>query len=253
MRMFTRHIVLIALVGTGCNLFREGRDILSGLTNPLVAQALVLGVELPDEAEDIPLPSEFTPGASATVFLADATSVTDLENAPVSDARVRFEDERLSETGPGTYVLAAGTMPYAPGQTWDFRASMDDRNAATAEVGLAASADIDLPSDLSAGQAFSIDLTGQDFDGAFVVVTDSTGAVTFDNRPTDIRGFYNLTRGQPAGIIDVPASALPTAGLYLIGVAGIESTTGRANMDRMNTALSTFMSGNLVFEPVVVD
>ena len=98
----------------------------------------------------------------------------------------------------------------------------------------------------------SVDLTGQDYDGAFVVVVDQDGNIVWDNRPEDIRGVYELTRGEPAGEVAIPAEAFPQVGAYLVGVAGIRTTTGREDLEGMNTVLSTMMAGQLKFEPLVV-
>jgi hypothetical protein len=247
----TGRLLAAGLALQGCGVFNEGRDILEGLTNPLVVQAIVLGADLPDDAQGVTLPSEFSAGSTATAFLADAGNVADLDRAPISGATVRMQSETLGQAAPGTYTLTPGALAYAAGQSWSFSASVGGRNSATATIALADSADFDLPTEHAAGQGFSIDLTGQGFDGAFVVVTDSSGATTFDNRPTDIRGFYELTRGEPAGVVAIPATAFPEPGVYLVGVAGIETTAGRANMSRMNTALSSMLSGNLVFEPML--
>jgi hypothetical protein len=244
-------LLVAGLALAGCDAFNEGRDILEGLTNPLVVQAIVLGVDLPDDAEGIELPAEFAAGSTATAFLADAGSVADLGNAPVIDATVRMQNETLGAIAPGAYQLTPGALAYNAGSSWSFSASVGGGNSATASIALADSADFTLPTEHAAGNGFSVDLSGQGFDGAFVVVTDSSGAITFDNRPTDIRGFYELSRGEEAGVVEIPGTAFPSAGAYLVGVAGIESTTGRESMSRMNTALSSMMSGNLVFEPML--
>ena len=249
----TAPVLVVALGLNGCGIVSEGRDILAGLTNPLVVQTLVLGVELPDGTDDITFPEEFSAGSSGTAFLADAGNVADLENAPISGAEVLMQGEELDESGPGAYTLAPGTLPYAAGQDWSLRISTGGNREASARIALAPAADFDLPLVHSAGSGLNIDLTGQGFDGAFVVVNDAEGNITFDNRPEGIREFYDFTRGEPAGLIEIPGDAFPDAGPYAIGVAGIQTTTGRANMERMNTALSTMMSGNLVFEPIIVE
>lgn len=241
-----------ALVLSGCQAVNEGRDILEGLTNPLVVQALALGVELPEDAQGVTLPPEFSDGATATAFLADAGNAAELENAPISGATVTLQAEELEPTAPGSYSLSPGILPYDAGEAWSFSATINDSRAATATVNLAPAADYTLPTDLTAEEGFDIDLTGQGFTGTFIVVTDSDGETTYDNRPTDIQGFYDLTQGDDVTVVQVPGTAFPEAGVYLVGVAGIETTSGRDTMERMNTALSSMMSGNLTFDPIVV-
>lgn len=244
--------LLIAALGLqSCAIVNEGRDILAGLTNPLVVQALVLGVELPG-GEEITFPDEFSAGATATAFLADAGNVADLENAPIAGATVTFDGVELEEAGNGAYALPPGETSYA-GSSWSFTASTGGRHQASATVALAPAATFTLPLSVQSESSLTIDLTGQGFDGAFVVVNDSEGNITFDNRPEGIREFYEFTRGDEVAEVIVPGAAFPAPGFYAIGVAGIQNTSGRANMDRMNTALSNFMSGNLVFEPIIVE
>ncbi|TVQ92992.1 MAG: hypothetical protein EA397_05745 [Deltaproteobacteria bacterium] len=246
-------VLWVALGLHGCAIVSEGRDILAGLTNPLVVQTLVLGVELPSGADNITFPEEFSAGSTGTAFLADAGNVADLENAPISGAEVWMQAEVLDEAGPGAYTLAPGAMAYAAGQEWSLRVSTGGNREASARISLAPAADFELPLVHPAEASLTINLTDQGFDGAFVVVNDAEGNITFDNRPQGIREFYDFTRGEPAGIIEIPGEAFPDAGPYAVGVAGIQTTTGRDNMERMNTALSSMMSGNLVFEPIIVE
>jgi len=235
----------------GCDLINEGRDLIGDLTNPLVTQALVLGVAPPEQASDADLPDEYSEGAGATVFLADAADVADLENAPISGADVSLRGTAVSETGPGAYALQPGELSYEAGSTWTLTVGLGG-DTATADIVLPPGADFTVPETHTANQGITVDLTGQEFDGAFVVVVDEEGSVVYDNRPEDIRGLYDLTRGEPATTVDVPGQAFPEPGAYLVGVAGIRTTTGRADLEGMNTVLSTMMAGQLVFEPVVV-
>ncbi len=249
--MRTPIVLLPVLALAGCDLIREGQDILSGLTNPLATQALVLGVVPPDEAEGVPLPSEFQDGVGATVFLADAGDVADLENAPIDGAQVTLEEEPVPAQGQGTYLLEPGTLAYAPGTTWTLQVTVNG-DLAEGRIDLPPSPDVAVPQTLAPGDGLSLDLTGQDYDGALVVVVDQNGELVYDNRPEDPSGFYELTRGEPVTVLDVPGDTFSEPGPYLVGVAGIRTSTGRDAVDAMNTALSSLMAGQMVFEPVVV-
>lgn len=244
-------LLAAGLALSGCAAINEGRDILAGLTNPLAVQVIVLGTDAPDDTMGAELPEEFSSGATATAFLADAGNVADLDRAPIVGATVQIESETLNADAPGVYTLTPGSLAYTAGQSWSFSATLDGRSSATATIDLARSAAFDLPENFVHDSNLSIDLTGQNFDGAFAFVTDSQGNTTFDNRPTDIRGFYELTRGNPVTTVPIPAGAFPEPGIYLIGIAGIRSTSGRENMTRMNTALSNMLSGTMVFEPLM--
>lgn len=243
----------VALAGLlllgGCDLIDQGRDLIGDLTNPLVTQALVLGVAPPSEASDIDLPPEYAEGAGATVFLADAADVADLENAPITGADVSIRSVAVAEVGAGGYALEPGDIAYAPNETWELQVTLSG-DSATAGIALPPPADFTVPAAHTVNSGLTVDLTGQDFDGAFVVVVDDGGNIVYDNRPTDIKGLYDLTRGEAAGVIEIPATAFPQVGGYLVGVAGIRTTTGREDLDGMNTVLSTMMAGQLVFEPL---
>jgi hypothetical protein len=239
------------LILGGCDAINEGRDLLEGLTNPLVSVALVLGVEPPEGAQDIDLPAEFA-GAGATVFLADAADVADLENAPVQGANVRLQAATLQESAPGTYLMNPGAETYQDGATWTLGVSVGSGASASADIELPPPAEFALPDSLAVNAGTSVDLTGQDFDGALVVVLDQNGSITFDNRPSDVRAVYELARGEPAGQIDIPGTAFPQAGAYLIGVAGLRGTSGADTVEKMNSVLTTRTAGKLRFEPVLV-
>jgi hypothetical protein len=245
--MIANRVALVAvlpLMTAGCGLFDKGKDLIDGLTNPLVAQAIVLGAQLPQDAGDIDFPAEFADGVTVSIFLADAADVADLENAPIGGAAVTVEQTTIPEVQPGAYALE-------PDATWEIAVTIGG-SSSHADVDLPPPADFTPPAQHSANTPLTVDFTGQEFDGALLVVVDQDGAITFDNRPADIRDVYNLTRGEAPGVIEIPASAFPAAGAYAVGVAGIRSTSGNDRMDGMNTVLSSAMAGQLVFEAMAV-
>lgn len=250
--MNLRLAVLTApLLFGGCELVDDGRDLIGDLTNPLVTQALVLGVTPPSEASEVELPDEYSEGAGATVFLADAADVANLEDAPISGAQVDLQGESVAELTAGSYGLQPGALAYEPDGAWTLSVMLGG-DTATAVIDLPPAASFELPETHQPNQAITVDLTGQGFDSALVVVIDDSGTVVYDNRPTDIRGLYDLTRGDQATTVTIEAEAFPRVGAYVVGVAGIRTTTGREDIDGMNTALSTMMAGNMVMEPLVV-
>ena len=89
-------LVLLAL--TGCDLLASGQDqiddlqdTLDGLTNPLVVQGIVLGVAEPESSEIDLSKTDFSKGTVVTVFTADAASVNEIENAPVTGASISIK------------------------------------------------------------------------------------------------------------------------------------------------------------------
>lgn len=249
--MHPRILIALPLLFGACDLINQGQDLLGDLTNPLVTEALILGVSPPSQASDVDLPDEFSEGAGATIFLADAGNVADLENAPIGGAEVTVEGVAVSEIQAGAYALQPGALAYAANADWEVAVTLSG-DTATATVALPPPADVDVPAQHTANAGLTLDLTGAEYDGALVVVVDQDGNLTFDNRPGDIQAVYDLARGGPVSTVEVPGTAFPGTGAYLVGVAGIRNTSGREDVDGMNTALSTFMAGQMVFEPLVI-
>lgn len=244
-------VLLVALTSlSGCEIIENTKDLIGDLTNPLVTQALVLGVTPPDSG-DVTIPAEFADGAGATVFLADAADVGDMASAPVEGADVALQEQAFSAGAPGAYLLEPGALSYASGQTWTLTVGIGD-STATADIELPGAASFDVPAAHPPGSDLVIDLTGQEFDGALIVVVNQDGDLVYDNRPEDIMGLYELTRGDPVGAETIPGDTFSAQGAYAIGVAGIKTTTGREALESMNTVLSTMMAGNMVFEPMAV-
>lgn len=242
-------VLFVALAPlAGCDLIENGKDLIGDLTNPLVTQALVLGVT-PPSSGDITVPAEFADGVGATVFLADAADVADMENAPIQGAQVSLDGRTFTEGAPGAYVLEPGATTYVAGAIWSLSVGIGD-STATADIQLPAPASFDVPTAHPVGTDLTIDLTGQEFDGALIVVVNQDGDLVYDNRPEDIMGLYELTRGESVGAEVIPGDTFSAEGGYAIGVAGIKTTTGRDALESMNTVLSTMMAGNMVFEPM---
>jgi hypothetical protein len=236
----------------GCNLDKLKENV-EGLTNPLVAEGLFLGVE-PPSSQDIDLSgTEFDNAAAAAVMLADASNVNDLEEAPVTEAAVGVLSDAigrvdLHEDSDGTYSASADDgLVYTEGD--DVVLSMGVGNT-TAKMGarLPRSPNVaGIPASGAPNAGFTVDLSGQDFDNVLVVVLDgATGDVTFDNRPDDIKAIYDLTHGEGSLVVEVPGGAVPDESIYLVGVAGLKNTDS-SDMDEVNTALSAFITGRMAF------
>ena len=105
---------------------------------------------------------------------------------------------------------------------------------------------------LTANTAVNIDLTGQEFDSALVIVMLADGGVTYSNQPDGIREFYDFTHGSElVTTVEIPAEAFPSNGVYAIGVAGLTHTVAE-DLTEMNTALTSIMAGKMVFETATI-
>ena len=108
-----RSSLLFALAPlAACNLADLADDV-KGVTNPLIAEGIMLGVA-PPESEDIDLSgTEFSQNAAAGAMLADAKGVDDMADAPVAGAEVAMLSDVIGrvdfgEDSAGTYSADSG-------------------------------------------------------------------------------------------------------------------------------------------------
>ncbi len=244
-----------------CDAFDRARDTVDGLLNPVVAEGLVLGVEAPqgDGLDQLLGGSSFQPGTTVSLFLADAQEVGELEQAPIRGAEVVLqaggEPVPVPEVGEGTYALTPESgVAYVPEATWTLEVSRTEGDEVQRSIAtLALPPDHDfadqIPTQIQPLTPITIDFTGLGYDSALVVVLDQDG-VAYSNEPTTIREFYEFTHGNgELGTFEIPAETFPADQLFLVGVAGLTHTRA-ADLDGMNTALSTVMMGKMRFYAV---
>ncbi len=240
----------------GCDYIDQGKDIFEGLTNPLVTQGMILGIE-PPASEDVDLSgTDYSEGTTALVFLADAANANDLENAPVSGADVSLRggslgDESLADLGAGAYALALDPgVVYADGAQWTVVVNLGGETA-RANITLPSGANASIPQEHTQGAPLSVNLSAGNYDSALVVVLDGqTQEITYSNEPSGIKEIYDFTHStETVGVVDIPGDAFPDQSVYAVGVAGMNNTTSD-DLESMNTALSSVMAGKMVFSVV---
>ena len=104
--------MLVAFIALGCETFEEVKDAIDDITNPLVVQGLILGVAEPeDDAIDLS-DTDWANGALVKVFLADASEVDDMANAPITGATVQTAAIRAhaarSDSTIGNSIMSGG-------------------------------------------------------------------------------------------------------------------------------------------------
>lgn len=245
--------MLLALL-TGCTDFALLQSALDDFTNPLVAQAFYVGVD--------PLPAgldlgenPWALGSTARVLLADASALSDLADAPVTDAEVVIESADdvvpLNSEGEGSWV-ADGT----DGLTWrpEAEAVLAIRRDEDSRIALTTphSPVVQLPTIHEHGIDLDLDLGDQEFDNLLVtVVRLSDGATVYDSTPVDIMEIYRLTHSSSSLTASVPGSAFTEPGPYAVGVAGLVNADPD-DYEGVNLALSALTAGAMVFVPVQV-
>jgi hypothetical protein len=231
-------------------------DKIEGLTNPLVAEALVLGIEEPSTPELDPGAAGLEPGVGATVFLADAKQVDDLEEAPITGADVVYSDSAgtfsMEEDDFGEYRVSSvdeQDFEYVADGDAEVRATVDGEDHAMT-VRKPGPIDLAVPLQHPAGQPLVLDGSGADIDNLLVVVFRAdTGEVVFSNRPTSVRDYYDLGHSSGEVTVEVDGEALSGETLYGVGAAGL--TNGdESEFEGVNTLLSAIMAGEMRFYPL---
>jgi hypothetical protein len=242
--------VALCLSLSSCDFAEEVIDVFEGLTNPLVSLGMVLGVE-PAVGADLE-GTDYEEGVFASVFLADAANVNQIDQAPVTGANVTVMTVPAFDTGTGLYsIVPTDGLSYLEGVTCRVRVEING-GIAQADLVLPAAADFDPPTQHTAGADMVVDVTGQEFHSLLIIVLEAeSGSVTWSNEPETAREFYDFThRSTEELVVTIPGSeAFPNQTGYLVGVAGMNHT-GASNLQHMNTALSTLMAGKMVMSPV---
>lgn len=245
--------LLVASILPGCELFDQVKDTLEGVTDPTVALGVLTRIEPPSGFDDPTLSdltgvsgTELDPGVAATLFLADARSLSDLGNAPVTGAEILArgcEEEVLLEEAEPAYVLAPGeAFDACDASAFSFE-RVDEPEAVYAPVDLPAAIDLGLPDTWDAGEELVVDLSAGAYDNAIVLVVDlSDGSITYSNEPTDARGYYDVLTGGGVETVTIPGEAFPADTVVGVAVTGLLRTPNR-DLDAANEVLSAVAGG----------
>jgi len=250
-----RFIPLFALTLGGCAQLYDIRDTIEGYTHPLVASAMFLGIQEPDSEFIDLIDTEFESGAAVQAFLADATNVEDIENAPIAGGKVKVaigqgDPLLLDEEEQGSYRITGGEgLYYEVGKETTMKILVDgEEGSITSRLPEAADIELDWVQPIA---DLVIDLSHHDFDTVLAVVVDmQDGEVLWTNEPSDISELYALTHAaEPIKRVVIPAAIFNREGVLAVGVAGM-MVSDQESVDGMNIALSSYMTGQMVFAPV---
>lgn len=249
---------ILALCLTACDRLAAAGKLLEDRSNPLVAQGLYLGMDLPEgvDFED----NEDLHTSACEVFLADVTDPSQIEESPVSGAAIRFRSAAngnlsLSEESDsdGKYLVYSGDgLEYAPGE--DARVTFTvDGGEGMMHVEAPDAPDIDLDSEHKAMTPMVVDLTDYDYQQIVAAVYDiQRSKLTWDNLPEEVGEIYDFTHtDDPVRRLEIPKDAFQRKGNYVVGVAGME-IAGSDDMDGINTSLSAFIAGRMSIHAVSV-
>ena len=244
---------------TSCELINSKLERIEELTHGFVVGGVYWGLEdFQSQYMDLNT-TDFAANAELSIYLANATIREELSANPVSRADVflstgTVQNFSIPESSDvlGTYSSSSlNGLVYMGGEyaTLDITHSQIPH-----QIGIEVpnAPNFTLPASHTLGDGISIDLSGQGFYEAFVVVVRADdGSITYERRPDDIESLYQFA--HPNGVllteeseyietIDIPPSAFPVYNLYAIAVAGIKSSSQEDMVD-VNIMLSSFIAG----------
>ena len=243
-------ILCLPLLTVGCKLFEDLKDAVDELTQPILMQAVFIGLEEPDAGAGFDLTdTELGNGSTVNAYVYDVNLSTG--SSPATGAAVSLVSESLgsvglAEGGGGAYSADGGDgLDYRAGDQVEIVA---DYGGARHRIAMRTPdpASLTIPEDHSAGMGINIDLRGQGFVNAVVMVLDlsSGGEVVWESEvdPTSPKDSNNLTQS-------IPGSVFTDGGLYLVGVVGLESAD-EADFHEVQALGSGMLSGTMVLHPV---
>jgi hypothetical protein len=259
-----RHVALVCVLTlSSCALFEEIKDAVDGVVNRNVVVGVVSTVDAsldgdPMLTEQIDLEAlGFEGGVVGTMFLADAASVADLDNAPVSGADVVLEGCGVEVAMPeldsqdGAYVyVPPGELDACDGPTFTMR-RLDGADEISATTTIPDPLNLAVPFAWTSGDAMTLSLTAAGVNSAVVVVVDATsGEVTYSNEPETVAEYYEFLRGTD--FIDevvIPGSAFRPDAVHAVSVTGLVRTPNR-ELVNANELLSVVAGGRTELYPV---
>ncbi len=235
----------------GCADIAKLQNLSTTVANPLVMVGAYIGIDPPGDPSLDMSNTEFSVTAAVTTILANATSAADMSKSPVTGVSATWSSPTngqvdLSEGSQGDYEATSDNgIKYTDGEIVTI--SVDSDGAHSASVLSPPPAQFSIDPNHTTGVGVTVDLSGQDYDSAFVVVYDVlNGAITYDNRPKNIADIYNWTHGGGTTVVTIPGDAFGSESIYGLGVAGMKHSDPTEFSDT-NTLLSTYACGKFEF------
>ena len=248
-----RFLYLLPIVAwtTGCQLFEDIKDVVDDLTQPVLMQVVYVGLEEPDPDDGIDLGgTDLSAGSTINAYIYDVDIATG--GNPGLGAAVTLVSESLSsvglaEDGGGAYSAdGADGLDYRP---LDEVEVIADYAGVRRRIAMRTPnpASVAIPEDHTPGVAISVDMRGQGFDNAFLLVIDllsDSGKPAWESEidPTEPKDPDNL-------IQTIPGSVFDTESLFLVGVVGLKSADS-ADFAEIQPLGSGMMAGTMVLHAV---
>jgi hypothetical protein len=247
---------LVLLAMSGCGLFRaveELRDNIQNITNPLIAQGVILDLEMPDDPLLAAAVSDagLQAGLTATVFVTEGLTVDDLDQA-LNNAKVSIEGVRATQGDAGVFsIWPLDGLNYQVGARWVLDVvRTDSASEGSMAITLPAAAPVVIPSEHVPGKPMVLDFKGLGYDSVLAYVFDVDGRTTWTNQPESGLEVFDLTQSTEAvKSLEIPGTAFPEDSIYAVAVAGMLHSDG-TGIEGLNTLLSNLMAGQMQIYPV---
>jgi len=234
----------------GCQLFQDLKEAVDDLTQPILMQVVYIGLEEPDSSEGIDLErTKFSRGSTVKAVVYDANLSSGTK--PASGAAVALVSDTygsvgLAEDSPGSYAADGfDGLDYWPGDEIDVVA---DYGGGRHWIGMRSPdpASLVISEEHSAGMGISIDLRGQGFDNAVIVVLDISGSgdVIWESP-------FDLTQPRDSDNLmqTIPGDTFEEENLYVVGVVGLEAAD-EDDFHEVQVLGSGMLAGTMVMHPV---
>ncbi|MDP2311031.1 MAG: hypothetical protein Q8P18_33735 [Pseudomonadota bacterium] len=234
----------LLLVLIGCD---EIDMLLGGVTNPDVAEGLVLALAAPPELDLSGTDYEHGGRAAAYLSTLDGETPTDVVLTLVSESNgtLPFGDE-----GDGVWATPRGTgVTYVPGETL----IIERDGSEILRMDGAPAASMNIPLTTGINTALHLDVSSEDYDGVVAVVLDvDTKEQLWSNAPDGAGVIYDMLVEEPVLVADIPGAIFAEPGQYAIGVAGLRVNEA-VDVTDVNTLASLMATGTLEFRVMTVE
>lgn len=253
-------LIAIPFLTVGCAEIDKLKEDISNITNDFVVSSFYIGTEeFSDERIDLSGISEMQ-GSQIMTYLVSAEVMDGSEPAPVALADVTFSSDvgtaiTLGEDAGGAYSANnTDGLAYTPNEFATLTAEKDGETHVIAVTAPPAPT-FDVAETHPLNTELSIDISNQGFDNALVFVAHfPSGEIVYSNNPSDFTELYNFAYPDETATtvgVTIPADSFSEEGLYVISLGGVVAGD-EADMDNVNTALSSFLATQMGFDVVCV-
>lgn len=234
-------------------------DAVEDLADPVVAQGIYLGLDVPESFQDDLAEAEgFQYAALCNVFLAYLSDPSELANAPVEGATITLRSPAngtltFREVGGGKYTLdSTDGLVYEVGDEPVIGFEQDGEEARL-KVSAPEAPEVDVPGVVEREETVVVDLSGYDYQNAVAASYDlDRSALRWTNLPESVDDTYAFTHDEgPIDSLLMPGEAFLRKGPHVVGVAGME-IADPTSFAGVNTTLSAFLAGRLTVRLVSV-